>query len=619
MMSKLDPYIIELESKIQILERENEVLSVKAEKNLLLNRAFDETNICEIVDNVFLDTLESISILLNIQFSGIFDFFENTFKCIASYSLFNDEDNVNIDFRISEFHLQKIESKQLLYLHNEDNNFFFKYSTSNFIADEVLLIPLNTESIKNRYFVFINDDTGIDMSVRIALFEKIIRIISAKLERIYYQNELEKLNEQLEQIVELRTLELNNQIKEYQALNEEYKKLNEELFISKVKAEESELQFKSLFENAADAIFIADQESGTIVHANLAAENLLLLPHSKIIGLNQANLHPKHTREFATSSFQMHQLETSKSRVTHFIENTIIRTDGTEVPVEILASEVIYKGKKCLMGTFRDITERKKSQIELIAAKEKAEESDRLKTAFLQNMSHEIRTPMNAIIGFSSIMKNTQLKDEKRNNYLDIIIRSGKHLMELINSIVDISKIDAGYFQAIKESTNINKLMKDIYDFFNLQLTELRKSNVRISYIIPNEEIFIHTDETRLRQILTNLINNAIKFTEKGYVEFGFDVFQNKVNFFVKDTGIGIPKEKLHVIFDRFIQATESTEKFYGGTGLGLAISKALTELLGGRIWVESTEGLGSTFYFTIDSCTNIISDLPITTKSKQE
>jgi len=304
-----------------------------------------------------------------------------------------------------------------------------------------------------------------------------------------------------------------------------------------------------------------------------------------------------------------------------------LRKDGTTFPI-ILFSNLIYRNGKPdgLRGLIIDITERKKSEellqeqnqvletqyeeymqlneilrqtnYELELAKEKAEESDQLKSAFLANMSHEIRTPMNAIIGFSSIMKDANLPENKRSDYLDIIIRSGKHLMELINSIIDISKIDAGHIQVIIEKTDIKKLMKVMYDFFNLQLTELHKSNISISMHLPSEDINIYTDETRLRQILTNLINNAIKFTESGSVEFGFEIQIDKLQFFVKDTGIGIPPEKLDLIFDRFIQATDSTEKFYGGTGLGLAITKALVELLGGNIRVESQEGLGSTFYF---------------------
>ncbi len=239
---------------------------------------------------------------------------------------------------------------------------------------------------------------------------------------------------------------------------------------------------------------------------------------------------------------------------------------------------------------------------ELLIAKEKAEESSRLKSAFLANMSHEIRTPMNGILGFAQLLNTPDISTEKIQEYTKIINNSGNHLLNIINDIIDISKLDAGEFRILKVPVNINDLLKEQYTFFQSFKTEKHKHHIKLELTVPEskKDTIIYTDETRIKQILSNLINNAIKFTENGKVEFGYTIDKNKIIFFVKDSGIGIPKDKLSEIFERFSQAAANTEKLYGGTGLGLSISKACTQLLGGEIWVESELNKGSEFYFSI-------------------
>lgn len=259
------------------------------------------------------------------------------------------------------------------------------------------------------------------------------------------------------------------------------------------------------------------------------------------------------------------------------------------------------------IGMKEDITQRKKMEKELIIAKEKAEESDKLKSAFLANMSHEIRTPMNAIIGFSQLLDDAGLTTEERNHYINLIQNSGNDLMTLIDDIIDISKIEAGQMKIFKSQYMLDQLMIELFKGFREHLkTGNKAEHLEILYTAPegSENVVIHTDIDRFKQVVRNLFYNAIKFTDKGFIEFGYKIKQdrhhNDLLFFVKDTGIGIEKDKKEVIFNSFTQANESDTRLYGGTGLGLAICKNIVSLLGGQIWVESEPGKGATFYFTL-------------------
>ena len=265
-----------------------------------------------------------------------------------------------------------------------------------------------------------------------------------------------------------------------------------------------------------------------------------------------------------------------------------------------------------------DITESKQQTIELIIAKEKAEESDRLKSAFLANISHEIRTPMNGILGFSELLKMPGLTGDQQAEYIHIIRKSGERMLNIINEIVDISKIEAGLMQTTLADTNINEQTEYIQTFFN---PEAEAKGIKLSFIngLSSQTSIIKTDREKVFAILTNLVKNAIKFTDSGSIEFGYrlktaehpqsqkagqssgyTILINELEFYVKDTGIGIPKNRQQAIFDRFVQADIADSRAFQGAGLGLSIAKAYIEMLGGRIWVESEEGKGSAFYFTL-------------------
>ena len=237
---------------------------------------------------------------------------------------------------------------------------------------------------------------------------------------------------------------------------------------------------------------------------------------------------------------------------------------------------------------------------ELIAAKEKAEESDKLKSAFLANMSHEIRTPMNGIMGFANLLHEAE-SEEEFDEFVDAIIKSGEHLLNLINDIIDLSKIEAGILKIEKSNFELNRLTREIYDIFSIDSNIVNK-NIRLSYHngLSDDESLIYTDRVRLKQIMINLVNNACKYTDEGSVEFYYTIVDKSLHFVVKDTGIGIPEESQKVIFDRFMQASNGRTSGRESTGLGLSITKTYLNLMGGSISVKSKVNEGSEFSFIL-------------------
>lgn len=248
--------------------------------------------------------------------------------------------------------------------------------------------------------------------------------------------------------------------------------------------------------------------------------------------------------------------------------------------------------------------ERKQKEQELIKALEKAKESDRLKSAFLATMSHELRTPLNAIIGFSDIIKE-DLPIAEIIEFSQTIHSSGNHLLTIVEDLFDITLIETGELKIIKTDVNLDALLNEVKEIIKIEQLNLKKADLELNLAIPDsqKQLRVNTDPWRLKQIFINLLKNALKFTHKGSVNFGFEIeSQDKfevIKFFVKDTGIGIPKDKHELIFDVFRQIEDSHTRTYGGTGIGLSISRRLTELLGGRMWVDSDTN-GSSFYFTI-------------------
>ncbi len=246
-----------------------------------------------------------------------------------------------------------------------------------------------------------------------------------------------------------------------------------------------------------------------------------------------------------------------------------------------------------------DITDKKKHETALINALEKAQESDRLKTAFLHNISHEIRTPMNAIIGFSGFFKDPDLSFERKNKYSDIVIKSSNQLLSIITDIINIASLEAGQEKIRENDIKLNALLKLVYEQFKKGVSA-KNIDLNLNLFLREGEDEIISDETKLLQIITNLVGNAIKFTTVGSINFGYTVKEKMLEFYVEDTGIGIPVNMHEEIFDRFSQVEKSSTRFYGGSGLGLSISKGYAELMGGNISLQSEIGKGSVFYVSI-------------------
>lgn len=290
---------------------------------------------------------------------------------------------------------------------------------------------------------------------------------------------------------------------------------------------------------------------------------------------------------------------------------------GEETAIELIkkgAVDYILKDKPeklpySIIRALEEATEkkeRKQVEIELIKAKEKAEESNRLKSAFLANMSHEIRTPMNGILGFAGLLNEPDLSGEEQKNYIRIIEKSGVRMLNILNDIINISQIESGVMEVFLQDININVQIDDIYNLFMPEV-EAKGFTFKVHKAFADEDAHIKTDSEKVFSILTNLIKNAIKYSEKGSIEFGYTAENKCIEFFVKDNGIGIPKNKQEDIFKRFIQADVPNRKARQGAGLGLAISKAYAEMLGGKIWLEShsaedssEKATGSTFFFSI-------------------
>lgn len=364
---------------------------------------------------------------------------------------------------------------------------------------------------------------------------------------------------------------------------------------SEMLIKDTELAYSDLFQTVSEAIYI-HKTDGIFMDVNSGAIEMYGYPREELIGMTPANVGATGKNDMdELERIMIRVFETGKSEQFEFWGR---RKNGEIFPKEVVANKGRYFGQDVIISTARDITLRKNYEDQLKQAKEKAEESDRLKTAFLHNISHEIRTPMNAIVGFTALLDEPDLDSNTRKHFINIIYQSTNQLLGIISDIVDISNIEIGQVKLTISEVNLNVVISNLYEQYKITADQ-QKVLFHYESKLPESNAVIHTDKTKLVQIISNLLNNAFKFTRQGTVQFGYRLKEREIEFFVRDTGIGVPPEKQQRIFDRFYQIENDSARQYGGAGLGLSISKAYVELLGGRIWLESTPGKGSEFRFT--------------------
>jgi PAS domain S-box-containing protein len=321
---------------------------------------------------------------------------------------------------------------------------------------------------------------------------------------------------------------------------------------------------------------------------HIIGENILKLVDKQNKPILEAEI--ENQRGFLDSTFEL-ESKTLDGQGRYILIHAIPKTD----------SDGKYSGS---LFTTIDISDRVLMERELVYNKDKAQESDRLKSTFLANMSHEIRTPMNSVIGFSSMLLRGGLDKKKQDQYLNIVINRGKHLMQILDDIIDITKIEENQIQLNLKTFNLYDLFSELKVYVESELVHSKKDEIKmnVSHGLPRDEATIFADSLRLQQVLTNLLNNAVKFTDAGSINFGYykEEGSDELVFFVSDTGIGIHPNMHKLIFERFRQVDESFSRSYGGTGLGLTICKGLLQLMGGKIWLKSDGRNGSTFYFSL-------------------
>ena len=424
---------------------------------------------------------------------------------------------------------------------------------------------------------------------------------------------------------DIRIKQLEDEVSSLKAQLADKERINFRMEASKL-LEESENKLRNFITQSSQGILIID-DTGRLIEWNPTMEQLTGISDKEALGefcwtVFQKTM-PKENAVELSKHYRGNVMSYTANRKRAAEESThvLYHTDGTKRYVVINFFQIEMSNCNYVGQILNDVTAQKlldneleqyRSHLEqiveqrtqeLVRAKEKAVEADYLKSSFLANMSHEIRTPLNGIMGFLQHIKKDNLEPDRRENFMNIIENNCSQLARLIDDIIDISKIEAKQLDIHAVPMHLNEMLHETYDFFQTSLINNKKN---IEFILDENEFIdnciIYVDMVRLRQVLNNLIGNAFKFTEKGFIRFGYrQSTADLLEFFVEDSGIGLSDDQKDVIFERFRQADIGAQRVhYGGTGLGLAISRSLTQMKGGNIWVESVEGYGSSFFFTI-------------------
>lgn len=384
------------------------------------------------------------------------------------------------------------------------------------------------------------------------------------------------------------------------AISKTYKQLYEK----ELENNELKQKYNYLMQSANDIILIYNTK-GAIIAANDSAVLEYGYSQEELTGMNIEDLHLRDTK-FDTKENIQKLIESGRLRY----ETKNIRKNGTELIIEVSSRLITLSNSPHILSIIRNITERKQNQYDLIVAKKRIEESDQLKTFFINNLSHEIRTPLNAIIGFSKLLEDDNLSIEEKNKYIRIIEKSATELLNSFSNIIDISQIETEQLKLNYSKVTISTVLMQIELFLKQQITLYEKPDIETEINASPETMAtqFEVDKERLMQIFEHLILNAIKFTKKGSIIIDCKSMENDILFSIKDTGIGISLQQQSYIFDQFRKGNESFNTGERGTGLGLSIAKGLIKLMNGDIWIESAQGIGSTFYLKLPSSRNIFS-----------
>jgi len=350
---------------------------------------------------------------------------------------------------------------------------------------------------------------------------------------------------------------------------------------------------RAVVDRMIDGLIVLDSNN-LVLDINSSAQKIFRITISKVLGQSAEIVFQSHPGVLDNLRYYSRKHENVQVQV------------GEDVYYYLLDINPLFDVQGAVLGkmlVFHDMTSLKMTEIKLTEAKARAEQADNLKTAFLANMSHEIRTPMNAIIGFSNLLNDAEVSKEERNEFIEHIKNSGNSLLQLIDDIIDISRLDAGQIFQENQRISITRLLAELFSYFNENIQEEGKKEVQllVNGISGNVDWSVMADGVKINRIMRHLLANAVKFTGVGFIEFGVKMESpDSLLFYVQDSGIGIAREKQGMIFERFSRVMTGTRQEYGGTGMGLAICKGLTELMGGKIWVESSLGAGSTFFVTL-------------------
>jgi len=354
-------------------------------------------------------------------------------------------------------------------------------------------------------------------------------------------------------------------------------------------SQQNQARITGLLSVIPDMLFVFNKK-GDFIDYHVKEDHSLLLAPENFLDRNADEVLPPEIASLTHKKIEATQLH--KKVETYEYQLNI------DNQIRTFESRMVYVDDDRYLTIVRDVTRARKAEQDLREAKEQAEKSDHLKSAFLANMSHEIRTPLNGILGFSELLKNESIDEVERQNCLDIIIKSGNQLLSIINDVLEISRLETGQITLIRDRVNLTRLITDLGRFFEI---EAKEKSVKLKEQKPENDFFAYLDGGKVTQIFNNLLNNAFKFTSPGgNILFGFEPRQDHLLCFVHDDGIGIAPRHHNLIFERFGQVYKIDAQTKGGTGLGLSICKSLTDLMGGKIWVQSKPGQGASFFFSI-------------------